>query len=270
MKDQLGRSDRIFCYILMPFSKEYEEIYELSIKPACSMEDVYCERADETQESGIIIDRIYNQISKADLVIAEMTGENPNVFYEVGYAHALGKRVVLIAQDADAIPFDLAHYFHIIYKDKVDLQRRITSCLQYYKSHPETNLKLADRRLEIYINNELLREDKEYNVDSTEFQVSIHNPSPYTYPKSSFRIGFVTDSTYLSSEDTERVIRMPNGFYMHMLPMCDDMFPLSWESYKFSLIVNEEDPPEPIELAEFRVFTELGRMDYPLKIHEKS
>ena len=99
-----------FCFILMPFDDEFKDIYELGIKQSCSDAGAYCERVDEQIYKESIIERIYNQISKADIVIADMTGRNPNVFYEVGYAHALGKTTILLTKDAADIPFDLKHY----------------------------------------------------------------------------------------------------------------------------------------------------------------
>lgn len=70
-----------------------------------------------------MLDRIFNQINKADVIVADMTGKNPNVFYEVGYAHALNKVVLLITQSADDIPFDLKHRQHIVYGGKIDRLR---------------------------------------------------------------------------------------------------------------------------------------------------
>ena len=112
-----------FCFVLMPFDDAFNDTYELSIKEACNKGGAYCERVDEQLYEGSIIERIYNQIDKADFVIADMTGRNPNVFYEVGYAHALGKRVVLLTKNADDIPFDLKHYPHIVYESKLTLLR---------------------------------------------------------------------------------------------------------------------------------------------------
>jgi hypothetical protein len=80
------------------------------------------------------VQRIYNQIAKADLVVADMTGQNPNVSYETGYAHALGKQVILLTKKTEDIPFDLKHYPHIVYsgiirKLKDDLEKRVRSHL---------------------------------------------------------------------------------------------------------------------------------------------
>ncbi len=103
----------------MPFEKEFDDVYQLGIKEACKEAGAYCERVDEQLFHESILDRIYNQISKADVVIADMTGRNPNVFYEAGYAHALGKKVILVTQNSEDIPFDLKHYPHIIYQGRI-------------------------------------------------------------------------------------------------------------------------------------------------------
>jgi hypothetical protein len=59
---------------------------------------------------------IWAAICAARIVIADCTGRNPNVFYEIGIAHAVGKPVVLITQDVNDIPFDISHIRYIIYE----------------------------------------------------------------------------------------------------------------------------------------------------------
>jgi len=107
-------SPKPFCFVLMPFEDAFDDIYQLGIKDACSDAGAYCERVDEQIFQETILDRIYNQIAKADIIVADMTGRNANVFYEVGYAHALGKTTLLLTQSADDIPFDLKHFPHIV------------------------------------------------------------------------------------------------------------------------------------------------------------
>jgi len=119
-----------FALVLMAFSEEYKDIYEVGIKPACKDAGATCERVDEQIFSENILEHTYSQIKRADVVIAEMTGRNANVFYETGYAHGLGKQVILLTQDADDIPFDLKHYPHIVYKMSIstlknELERRM-------------------------------------------------------------------------------------------------------------------------------------------------
>lgn len=112
-----------FVFVLMPFETAFDDIYKFGIKGAADDVGAYAERVDEQIFSEGILDRIFNQISKADVVVADMTGRNPNVFYEVGYAHALGKAVVLLTQKTDDIPFDLKHRQHTVYGGKIETLR---------------------------------------------------------------------------------------------------------------------------------------------------
>jgi len=111
--------NRMFAFVLMPFSPDFEDIYQLGIKAAADDVGVIAERVDEQIYSEMVLERIYHQIDEADFIIAEMTGKNANVFYEVGYAHARKKTCILITQEARDIPFDLKHHRHLIYKNSI-------------------------------------------------------------------------------------------------------------------------------------------------------
>jgi hypothetical protein len=116
MNDEtLSTAPKPFVFVLMPFNEDFDDIYKLGIKEAAKEVGAYAERVDEQIFTEGILERVFNQISKADVIVADMTGRNPNVFYEVGYAHALGKIVLLLTQKADDIPFDLKHKQHIVY-----------------------------------------------------------------------------------------------------------------------------------------------------------
>ena len=112
----------------MPFETMFDDVYKLGIKGAVAQfdNDLFAERVDEQIYREGILERIYRQIEIADIIIADMTGQNPNVFYEVGYAHAKGKLCILLTADADDIPFDLKHQRHIVYgKSIVTLRREL-------------------------------------------------------------------------------------------------------------------------------------------------
>lgn len=113
-----------FVFVLMPFDREFDDVYKFGIKGAAADVGAYAERVDDQIFDEGILDRIFNQISKADVLVAEMSGRNPNVFYEVGYAHALGKLVLLVAQNENDIPFDLQQKQHTIYRGSIDTLRR--------------------------------------------------------------------------------------------------------------------------------------------------
>lgn len=113
-----------FVFVLMPFDKKLNDTYKFGIKGAAEDAGTYAERVDEQIFYDGILDRIFNQINKADVIVADMTGRNPNVFYEVGYAHALGKIVILLTQNVDDIPFDLKHRQHIVYAGQIETLRK--------------------------------------------------------------------------------------------------------------------------------------------------
>jgi nucleoside 2-deoxyribosyltransferase len=132
-----GRSQK-FIFVLMPFSPGFEDTYKLGIKPACEASGAYCERIDEQIFVENMLLRLYAQIKKADLIVADMSDRNPNVFYEVGYAHGLNKKVILLTKSTDDIPFDLRHYQHIVYSGRIaslkdELQRRV----EWYLDQPD-------------------------------------------------------------------------------------------------------------------------------------
>ncbi|MCW5765282.1 MAG: hypothetical protein KIT68_04835 [Phycisphaeraceae bacterium] len=108
-----------FVFVLMPFDPSFDDTYKFGIKGASDDVGAYAERVDEQQYSEGILDRILNQINKSDVIVADMSGKNPNVFYEVGYAHALNKLVILVTKTVDDIPFDLKHKRHIVYEGQI-------------------------------------------------------------------------------------------------------------------------------------------------------
>ncbi len=133
---------KAFIFVLIPFGQDFDDIYKFGIKGAANEVGAYAERLDDQIFTEGMLDRIFNQISKADVIVADMTGRNPNVFYEVGYAHALGKIVLLLTQDSDDIPFDLKHRQHTVYSGSIDtLRSELVIKLQWAIS--ESRKKLA-------------------------------------------------------------------------------------------------------------------------------
>jgi hypothetical protein len=109
---------KLYVFVLMPF-KGFDDFYEFAIRQSVNRLEHYCERVDERHFTGRISTEIYKCIERANYIIADMTGKNPNVFYEVGYAHALRKEVILLAQDKEDIPFDLQDVNHILYHGNI-------------------------------------------------------------------------------------------------------------------------------------------------------
>jgi hypothetical protein len=80
---EAGPITRPFAFVLMPFDKSFNDVYQIAIKDACENAGAYCERVDEQIFEDSILQRIYNQINKADIIIADMSGRNANVFYKL-------------------------------------------------------------------------------------------------------------------------------------------------------------------------------------------
>ena len=112
-------SPKPFVFVLMPFDDKLNDRYEFGIKGAAEAVGAYAERVDEQMFTEGILERIFNQINKADVIVADMAWRNENVFYEVGYAHALGKIVLLLTEDANDIPFDLKNKRHIVHSGNI-------------------------------------------------------------------------------------------------------------------------------------------------------
>lgn len=107
--------DRKKIAVMMPFDAAYSKVYS-AIRTAAVGLDLQCHRADDIWVHDHIIQDIVTLIDESHIVVCDCTGRNPNVFYEIGIAHTLGRRVVLITQVKDDIPFDLRplrfiHYY---------------------------------------------------------------------------------------------------------------------------------------------------------------
>ena len=108
------------CFVMMPFATTLGAYYDNIYKPAIEKAGLVPSRADnEIFGTGKIIDQIFSGINSAKVLIAELTHRNPNVFYELGLAHALKKPVVLISSNEQDVPFDLQH-IRVIYYDVTD------------------------------------------------------------------------------------------------------------------------------------------------------
>lgn len=135
---QENNSDgNLSVFVIMPFTETWSDDTYFILKDVCQDINANIIRADEVLGSNIIIDDIISQIKKSNIIIADITVRNANVYYELGYAHALGKKVILIAQEGTEIPFDIAYIryltYDLSYKKIREFKKLLSDTILFYK-----------------------------------------------------------------------------------------------------------------------------------------
>jgi uncharacterized membrane protein (DUF2068 family) len=113
-------TDAPVCFVVMQFTQEFNTLYTDVIRPVCEAFGYRVVRADDFYTSGQIIEDVTQSIRTASLIIADVTPDNPNVFYELGFAHAIGKATVLLSdKKRERLPFDIAGFRTIFYDNTI-------------------------------------------------------------------------------------------------------------------------------------------------------
>ena len=113
-------------FVIMKFGDAaLDSAYEGVMKPVIEEYGLKTIRIDEVQNSGRINDQILDTIASSQYVLADLTGERPNCYYECGFAHALGKELILTIRDTDQVHFDLAGYRFIQWSTELDLRKNL-------------------------------------------------------------------------------------------------------------------------------------------------
>jgi len=137
------------CFVISPIGtegteiqKSFREVLDYIISPSVQEAgyDLQVIRADDINRAGSFIKDILEYISSSYIVIADLTGQNPNVFYELGVRHTISPRTILIAQNIDDIPSDLREYRTIIYgtsaKEAAEFEKRVVDYLKDIDEDP--------------------------------------------------------------------------------------------------------------------------------------
>lgn len=118
-------------FILMPFSSDFNDVYDLGIKPIVESLNLICVRADEIQHSqDILCGSICQPIQECRFLIADLSGRNPNVFYELGLAHGFEKEIVLVTNNIKDVPFDIRGMNIVIYRNISSLRSNLENRLK--------------------------------------------------------------------------------------------------------------------------------------------
>jgi len=122
-------------FVIMQFTEPFNSFFRHVIQPVAMRSGLEAFRGSDIYKPGIILDDIIRDILESEVIIAEITPSNANVFYELGYAHALGKQTILLADRASAsLPFDIRGYRVIFYentiKGKPEVERELEAHLK--------------------------------------------------------------------------------------------------------------------------------------------
>lgn len=125
------------AFVVMQFGDPFDALYSEVIKPVVEASGMEAYRADDVYQPGIILEDIITGIVESEVIIAEITPENANVFYELGYAHALKKPTILLSERTNKLPFDVSGYRCIFYTNTIkgkkfveeDLRKHLQSIL---------------------------------------------------------------------------------------------------------------------------------------------
>ena len=131
--------DPKLCYLLMPYSEDWSNDVWLLIQEAVASCSFLCQRADE-QKGRVVMENVWEGISRARVVIADLTTANPNVTYEVGLADVLGKDVLLLSQSTRDTPFDFQGQRLIVYENTFAGASTLRGKIRDYLDALETKL----------------------------------------------------------------------------------------------------------------------------------
>ena len=125
-----ARSNKIRAFVITPLDAGMDDVFFLGVLWVTERLKIVAKRSDTLDHNGEIIEGIRTAIRDYDIIIADTSGANPNVCYEVGFAHALEKYCVLICRKGNKIPFDLHGASHLIYKNIRDLRMSLQTELE--------------------------------------------------------------------------------------------------------------------------------------------
>lgn len=172
------------CFVIMPFSKERKEVFTYGIAPACKRAGFEAVRVDQLKGVFNINRKIIEHLFCSDVVIAEITDKNPNVFYEMGVSHAIGNKTIMIAQSSKELPFDISNYRCLIYEQSVEglqhLQEQIFDSLQELEkwsknpSNPVQDFKPEEACMANAVAEDLRRQLREAELQLREKEKFLH------------------------------------------------------------------------------------------------
>lgn len=121
--------EKDLVFVLTPFNKDMEDTY-MVIRQTCQRMNLKCSRGDEKYLPGKdLMPQIVKMMLRANIIVANIDGRNPNVYYELGIAHALNKKTILVSKAIDNVSFDLQSKNILLYENDFDFQEKLKDAL---------------------------------------------------------------------------------------------------------------------------------------------
>jgi len=185
----MGSGKNGTCFVIMGIghNPRLDDVYDLGIRAVVENLGYECVRSDKVEHNLKITDRVIYTINNSIFIIADLTGERPNCYYEVGYAHALRKDVILLAEKNTPIHFDLKDYNFIIYERIEDLKEKLEQRIVGTVRQPSAdNLTLIRTAIREYLKfaESVKKEMFQYRITTFEvhtFEEKEKLPAPFSY-----------------------------------------------------------------------------------------
>ncbi|GFE61704.1 hypothetical protein [Geobacter sp. AOG2] len=232
--------DPNLVFVLTPFNNRFDNVFE-TIRNTCLDVGLKCYRGDEEFIQGDILQHILKVICKASIIIANIEGRNPNVFYELGLAHAMDKSTLLISKTVDALPIDIKSKKIIVYQESNDLKSKLKDELlklayikknnnkQINKNNYQNNLEVTgDKYFTGKVYYELENASNAAQQQTKPLFIVIYDNNKMTRSKLDHSLGY-----FLEYETTKDLV---NNNFIQVLGEAADP--------NFSKLVPEDDPLE--------------------------
>lgn len=139
-----------FCFVVMPFGGQFDEIYRRIYQPAIKTAGLKSLRADDIYDNQPIMQDIKQSIQNATLILADVTGRNANVNYELGIAHGLGKEVIIVTSNQNDVPSDYRHLRYLNYNPTgIDWSQKLLEDLSRTLKNVLARLHRANRQRQL-------------------------------------------------------------------------------------------------------------------------
>ncbi len=255
---------KAFVLVLMPVTPSFNDLFRYGVLDPCSRAGAYCERAGEHLHTEGYVDKLHHQIAKADLVVADLSGRTPDVFYELGYALALAKPVLLLAQQEKEIPADLRQLPHIVYAGSTTLAEEFEKRLLWLLDHPQQPLARAEPAVGLFVCGAELRDGMTAECHEEEgrflVELGLHNRGPVASGDGAVRLSLEVPDEMPWGSPGMLHLRLPDTRWLYLLPPSGPIFPGAWDVKTVTL--SDEVEPGSAQEVLLGVHTALGTARY--------